>query len=262
MSASAAVLRALQALPRGSGPAALGALAPLFEEALADAESARAQLHEELVRVLGAVMAEHTPATLEEAAALATGVAPERLREELPRLRAALDGLRAAGGRVEALVQAEAVLATTGAARHTHAQLARAVRETREQLARELSREYAPVAIGPDEALAVALWSEGRGAAPRGAALLELARGLDSLCRQGPLSGPALEALRAQALRADLDRAHPGWRALFERVRAVRPRLVAQPRRSPLEASLKSTGAARTAAPHSLVGLLEVEEPS
>jgi len=137
------------------------------------------------------------------------------------------------------------------------------VQEAREQLARTLSREYAPVPVGPDEALAVARWREGAGPAPRGAALLELARGLDSLCRQGPLSEPALQALRAQARRADLEQAHPGWRPLFERLRTVRPRLMALGRRSPLEASLKGRGAARGPAPRLLVDLLaEAAEPS
>ncbi|MBF5042324.1 hypothetical protein FGE12_07925 [Aggregicoccus sp. 17bor-14] len=241
MSASAAVLQALKRLPRGAGPAALRALAPLFEEALAETVSARVELHEELVRVLGAVMAERTPATLEEAAGVATGVAPEVLEAELLQLRAAQEGLRAAEGveQVRALEEAEAVLATTGAAAHTRAQLALAAQEVRERLARALSREHAPVMVTAEEALAVARWRLGVGPAPRGAALLELAREVEGLCARGPAVGEERERLRALARRADAEREHPGWRALFARMRDVRPRLVGAVRRVPLYASLQ-----------------------
>ena len=262
MSASAAVLKALKQLPRGAGPEVLRALAPLFEEALAEAGSARVELHEELVRVLGAVMAERTPATLEEAAGVATGVAPAVLEVELLRLRAAQEGLRAARGaeQVRALEEAEAALASTGAAVHTRAQLARRIQEVREGLARALSREHAPVPVSADEALAVARWRLGAGDAPRGAALLELARQLDGWCERGPLKGEELERLRALARRADTEREHPGWRALFTRMRDVRPRLVGTARRVPLYASLQPAPRKRSA--QSLESLFEEEAGS
>jgi hypothetical protein len=258
--ARAAVLRALQALPRGEGPGALRALAPLLEEALADEVSAGVLLHEELVRVLGAVMAEDTPTTLEDAAALATGVDAALLETELPRLREALDGLKRVEGTgeppVEALARAEQVLTRTRAPLHTRAKLDQAVRQGREQLAAELSRAYAPLTVPAEQALEIARWERGEGPPPEGDALLELARRLDDLCRRGPLSRTELQAVRALARRADEARELPGWRLLFRRLETVRSRLVRTPPVRPLYASLESAGA-RPKRPGTLESLLE-----
>ncbi|NOK31713.1 hypothetical protein HMI49_00665 [Corallococcus exercitus] len=235
-------MQALRALPRGAGPGALRGLAPLFEAAVAEDADIDLRFRDELIRVLGPVMGEDTPVTIEDAAACVTGVEAKVLVATLPALRAVLaevQGLKARLTReaVRVLSRADACLQQArGLA--TRAELERALGTACEQLAAELSRLHAPVPILVEEALFVARALFGDGPPPRGAAVLELARGLDDFCRRAPLSTPDLEALRELARRADAERETPGWPLLLERLRTVRPRLLPQKPLPPLYRSL------------------------
>ncbi|QSQ24305.1 hypothetical protein JY651_04875 [Pyxidicoccus parkwayensis] len=254
------LLQALRALPRGAGPDALRPLAVLFEAAVDMDDDVDLRFRDELIRVLGAVMAEHTPVTIEDAAASATGVEAAVLVATLPRLRVMLAQVRG----LKAFLTAEALEMLTGAeallrevpVMHTRQQLEAAVNASLARLAAELSRLHAPVAVLPEDALHVARWMLGSGPPPRGAAVLELARGLDSFCHRAPLSPPDLESLRSLARRADQERDTAGWPLMMERLRTVRPRLL--PRRAvpPLYRSLAGVQARTAGAPASLEALL------
>ncbi|MCY1021210.1 hypothetical protein [Pyxidicoccus sp. MSG2] len=254
------LLRLLRALPRGAGPGALRPLAALFEAAVGVDDDVDPRFRDELIRVLGPVMAEDTPVTVEDAAAFATGVDSAALVATLPPLRAAtarVRGLKACltTEACEVLADAEALL-YEGPTTHTRRELDVAVGAVRARLAAELSRLHAPVTVLPEDALRVARWMLGAGPPPRGAAVLELARRLDDFCRRAPLSPSDLEALRALAGRADSERDTPGWPLLLERLRTVRPRLLPRAPLPPLYRSLAGIQARAPAAPASLEALL------
>ncbi len=254
------LLQALRALPRGAGPEALRLTAALFEAAVDADDDVDPRFRDELIRVLGPVMAEDTPVTVEDAAAYVTGVDAEVLVAMLPRLRAALAevrGLKACLAReaVELLSRVETLLHDAPAT-HTRRALEVAVNALRARLAAELSRLHAPVTVLPEDALPVARWMLGDGPPPRGAAVLEFARGLDDFCRRAPLSPATLDALRALARRADAERDTPGWPLLVERLRTVRPRLLPRRPLSPFYRSLAGIQARTPDAPASLEALL------
>lgn len=240
--ARTALLQALRAMPRGSGPGALRGLAPLLEAAVAEDTDVDLRFRDELIRVLGPVMGEDTPVTVEDAAACVTGVEAKVLVATLPPLRAVLAEVRG----LKALLTREAVrvLSRADACLQqapklvTRVELERALGAACERLAAELSRLHAPVPVPVEAALGVARGLFGDGPQPRGAAVLELARGLDDFCRRAPLSTSDLEALRELARRADEERETPGWPLLLERLRTVRPRLIPQKPLPPLYRSL------------------------
>ncbi|WP_147441921.1 hypothetical protein [Corallococcus exercitus] len=235
-------MQALRALPRGAGPGALRGLTPLLEAAVAEDADVDLRFRDELIRVLGPVMGEDTPVTVEDAAACVIGVEAKVLVATLPALRAVLaevQGLKASLTREAVLVlsQADACLQESPKLT-TREELQRALEAGCGRLAAELSRLHAPVPVSVGEALGVARALFGDGPPPRGAAVLELARGLDDFCRRAPLSTPDLEALRELARRADTERETPGWPLLLERLRTVRPRLLPQKPLPPLYRSL------------------------
>ncbi|NOK16352.1 hypothetical protein [Corallococcus carmarthensis] len=253
------LLQALRALPRGAGPGALRGLTPQFEAAVAEDTDVDLRFRDELIRVLGPVMGEDTPVTVEDAAACVTGVDAKVLVATLPALRAVLAEVR--GLKAHLTREAVRVLSRADACLHqsprltTREALERALDAGRERLAAELFLLHAPVPVPVEEALGVARGLFGDGPPPRGAAVLELARGLDDFCRRAPLSTPDLEALRELARRADAERETTGWPLLLERLRTVRPRLLPQKPLPPLYRSL--TGApARVPLAGSLEALL------
>ncbi|RKH15066.1 hypothetical protein D7V97_01200 [Corallococcus sp. CA053C] len=253
-------MQSLRALPRGAGPGALRDLTTLLEAAVDADDDVDLCFRDELIRVLGPVMGEDTPVTVEDAAACATGVDAKVLVAMLPTLRAVLAqvrGLKVCFTReaVGVLSRAEALLQTAPVLR-TREELEAALTTLCARLAAELSLLHAPVPIMAGEALPTARWLFGDGPPLRGTAVLELARGLDDFCRRAPLAGPDLEALRALARRADAERDTPGWPLLLERLRTVRPRLLPQKSLSPLERSLAGAAPRVTLGPPSLEALL------
>lgn len=254
------LLKALRALPRGAGPGALRPLVALLEAAVDVDEDVDPRFRDELIRVLGPVMAEDTPVTIEDAAACATGVDVAVLVATLPRLRTVLSQVR--GLKVCLTQEAIALLTQAAALLHeapalqTRRELEVAVDAARARLAVELSRLHAPVTVSPGDALLVARWVLGEGPPPTGAAVLELARGLDDFCRRAPLSPADLDALRALARRADAERDTPGWPLLMERLRTVRPRLLPRKAMPPLYRALAGVQFRTADAPASLEALL------
>ena len=258
--ARTALLQSLRALPRGAGPDALRDLTGLLEAAVDADDDVDLRFRDELIRVLGPVMGEDTPVTVEDAAACTTGVEAKVLVAMLPPLRAVLAEVRglkvcftreAVGvlSRAEALLQVAPAVQTRGA-------LEVALGGMCTRLAAELSLLHAPVPVAAGEALSTARWVLEDGPPPRGAAVLEFARGLDDFCRRAPLAAPDLEALRALARKADAERDTPGWSLLLERLRTVRPRLLPQKSLSPLERSLAGAAPRVSLGPPSLEALL------
>lgn len=245
-------MMALRALPRGAGPEALKGLALLLEAAVEGDAGVDLRIQDELIRVLGPVMGEDTPMTVEDATACVTGVAAEVLVATLPPLRAALaevEGVKVGLTReaVDVLSRADACLqkAPRGVLR---AELERALQARYEALAMELSRLHAPVPVSAGEALDIARWRFGDGPPPRGAAVLEMARVLDDFCRRAPLTAADLEILRRLARAADAQRETPGWYRLLERLRTMLPRLRPQKPLPPLYRSLGGTPPRETSA--------------
>ncbi|RKH61559.1 hypothetical protein [Corallococcus llansteffanensis] len=260
--ARTALLQSLRALPRGAGPGALRGLTDLLEAAVDADDDVDLCFRDELIRILGPVMGEDTPVTVEDAAACAMGVEAKVLVATLPALRAVLAevrGLKVCFTReaVGVLSRAEALLQEAPVLR-TREELEVALSALRVRLAAELSRLHAPVPVAVGDALPTARWLLGDGPPPRGSAVLELARGLDDFCRRAPLAGSDLEALRVLARRADAERETPGWPLLLERLRTLRPRLLPQKSLSPLYRSLAASETRISPAPVSLDALLSV----
>jgi hypothetical protein len=258
--ARTSLLHALRSLPRGAGLEALRGLAPLLEDSIDADREDDPRLPDAFIRVLGPILGEHTPLSPEDALALLLGVDPRRLVTTLPPLRAALAEVRAlqpglTRDTVAALTRAEALLSPAPETR-TRAALAAALETPRARLAAELARLHAPVPVTAGEALPIARWLLDGGPAPRGAAVLTLARELDAFCHRAPLGPRDLEALRELARAADAEHDTPGWRPVLERLRTLRPRLLPVRAHPPLYRSLAGAPSSAPPQPSCLVDVL------
>jgi len=249
------LLAALRRTPTDAGVAALRRLAPLvFAVAHEDAEVAL-----EFLRIVGSELGEHTPCNLLDAAILAANLdsppiearARLLLADELHALDHGRRLLRDAGPVavsapfVTALAEADQIstrlnrrllAADLGLPRRARgaawdplvrqATLAEEVGARLFDLAAMLSALHDPIAVGVDEALAVAGWSLGLPGIgpPRREALLRFARCLDELMARAPLGPEELERLQILASAADQERGD-GWDLMVTRLTLLRPRL-------------------------------------